>query len=241
MGSYAVGKNTAGVSILSATYTGVENLKLQLWDYYAHDILNMIYAEANFSWNCLLTDSVKPFVGAQFIKQNEVGDKQLKALGGNGNINSTYWAAKAGASIENFTAYVAYSQTGANSSSDKPYANAIISPWGGMPAYTQGMVTRHQFLAGTKAYKIGASYNFKAFGPDFTTALYYANFDMDKNNGYTVGDATESGFDLIYNTGFVKNLQLRLRGNYARDFNVNATTGNKTSWNEHRFIVSYKF
>jgi hypothetical protein len=240
MGSYAVGEHTAGVSVLGAAYTGVKGLKVQLWDYYAHDILNVIYGDASFSWKCLISDSVKPFVAAQFIKENEIGDKQLKALGGNGNIDSFYWGAKVGASVENFTAYVAYSQTSSNSSTDASYANAIISPWGGMPAYTQGMVTRHQFLAGTKAYKVAASYNFKAFGPDLKAVLYYANFDMDKNNGYTQNDASESGFDLIYNTGFVENLQLRLRGNYARDFNVNAA-GDTVGWNEHRFIVNYTF
>lgn len=237
MGSYAVGKKTDGVSVLAATYTGIKGLKLQVWDYYAYDILNALYAEVDYKMEL---GSVKPFAAVQFIKEDSVGDKQLKAVGGDGKIDSTYWGAKAGASIENFTAYVAYSQTGANSAGDAAYANAIASPWGGMPAYTQGMVTRHQFLAGTKAYKIAASYNFKAFGPDFTTALYYANYDMDKYNGYTHNDASESGFDLIYNTGFVKNLQLRLRGNYARDFNVN-TIGETTSWNEYRFIVSYKF
>ncbi|MCK9490764.1 MAG: OprD family porin [Sulfurimonas sp.] len=238
MGSYAVGKKTDGVSVLAATYTGVKGLKLQLWDYYAHDILNVVYGEVDFSWKCLLSDSVKPFVAAQFIKENDVGDKELKAVGGNGKIDSLYWGAKVGASIENFTAYVAYSQTSKNSASDAAYANAIASPWGGMPAYTQGMVTRHQFLAGTKATKLAVSYNFKDIG--LKTIAYYANFDMDKHNGYTYGDADEYGFDFIYNTPFVKNLQLRLRANYARDFNVNAT-GDTTSWDEYRFIANYTF
>jgi hypothetical protein len=237
MGDYAVGVKTDGVSVVSATYTGIEGLKLQLWDYYAHDILNAIYAEASYK---VKLGSVTPFAAAQFIKENEVGDKQLKAIGGNGEIDSMYWGAKVGASIENFTAYVAYSSTSANSATDAAYANAIISPWGGMPAYTQGMVTRHQFLAGTKAYKVAASYNFKAFGPDLKAVLYYANFDMDKNNGYTSNDASESGFDFIYNTGFVNNLQLRLRGNFARDFNVNGA-GEDVGWNEYRFIANYSF
>ncbi|EQB35604.1 hypothetical protein M947_10000 [Sulfurimonas hongkongensis] len=239
VGSYAVGKSTDGISIVSAIYKKGA-FKAQLWDYYAHDILNVIYGDVSFSWKCLLNDNVTPFVAAQFIKENDVGDKQLKAIGGNGKVDSSYWAVKTGASIENFTAFVAYSQTSENSAGDASYANAIISPWGGMPAYTQGMVTRHQFLAGTKAYKLAASYNFKAFGPDFKAVIYYANFDMDKYNGYTEDDASESGFDLIYNTDFVKELQLRLRGNYARDFNVN-TTSDTVSWNEYRFIVNYNF
>ncbi|MFA6190744.1 MAG: OprD family outer membrane porin [Sulfurimonas sp.] len=235
MGDYAIGKTTDGVSVVSATYTGIKNLKVQVWDYYAHDILNAVYADADFSWTCLLNDNVKPFVGAQFIQESEVGDKLI------GSVNGTYMAAKAGFKVENFIATLAYSDTSKNSATDAVTANAIITPWGGMPAYTQGMVTRHQFLAGTKASKASASYNWKKFGSDVNTELYYANFDMADYNGYTFGNAIESGFDVTYKPEAVKNLSLRLRANYADDFNVAKTTGYTTSWNEYRFIANYNF
>ncbi|MCX6051944.1 MAG: OprD family outer membrane porin [Campylobacterales bacterium] len=235
MGNYAIGKTTDGVSVASATYTGIKNLKVQAWDYYAHDILNAFYADADFSWTCLLNENVKPFVAAQIIKENDVGDKLV------GNVKGMYWGAKLGAKVENFIAYAAYSQTSENSSTSAATENAIITPWGGMPAYTQGMVTRHQFLAGTKASKVSASYNWKTFGPDLSTELYYANFDMASFNGYTYGNARESGFDVIYKPASVKNLALRLRANYADDFNVAKTTLATTSWDEYRVIVNYNF
>ena len=240
MGTYAVGTATDGVSIVSATYTGVDRLKVQLWDYYAHDILNAIYGQVDYSWNCLLTNKVKPFVAAQFIKENDIGDKLLKNAGGDGSIDSLYWAAKVGAKVENFTAYVAYSNTGENESGDSAYKNAIITPWGGMPAFTQGMVTRHMFLAGTTAMKAAASYNWKAFGPNLKTVLYYASFDMADYNGYTSDDASEMGFDVIYYPTLVQNLQLRIRANFADDFNVN-DDGDTVGWNEYRFIMNYNF
>ncbi len=151
-----------------------------------------------------------------------------------------FYGLKFGLKVENFVAYVAYSQTTENSDSDASYANAIISPWGGMPAFTQGMVTRHIFLAGTKASKIALSYNFKEFGLDLKTVLYSASYDMHKNNGYTSNDASESGLDIIYNTDFIKNLQLRIRVNYADDFNV-AVNGDAVGWDEYRFIANYSF
>ena len=233
MGDYAIGESTGGVSVASATYTGLKNLKLQLWDYYAYDILNAVYAQADFSWKCLLSDNVKPYASAQLIKEDDVGDKYA------GSVNGLYWAAKVGAKVENFDASVAYSETSENDAGET-LENAIITPWGGMPAFTQGMVTRHMFLAGTKATKLAASYNWKAFGPNVSTTLYYAKFDMAENNGYTYDDASESGFDVIYAPAMVKNLQLRLRANYADDFNV-ATTGYTTSWDEYRFIANYNF
>ena len=234
MGTYAVGTATDGVSILSATYSGIENLKLQVWDYMAHDILNAVYAQADFKWKCKLSDSAKPFASAQYIGQNDIGDSLA------GDIKGTYWAAKAGAKVENFTAYLAYSQSSANSSGQS-LQNAIVSPWGGMPAFTQGMVTRHMFLAGTKATKVAASYNWKAYGPNLKTVAYYATFDMDANNGYTNANASESGFDFIYHPEQVKGLQLRLRGNYANDFYTAAAGAGTVSWNEYRFIVNYNF
>lgn len=237
MGEYAVGKSTDGVSIVSATYAMDKNLKVQVWDYYAHDILNAIYAQADLSWKCLLSDMVKPSLSVQGIKENEVGDELA------GKIDSTYWAAQFKAKVENFTASIAYSQTDKNSAAEAAaggLTNAIVTPWGGMPAFTQGMVTRHQFLAGTKATKVAATYNFKDMGANLSTTLYYASFDMDANSGYGIErTAKESGFDVIYNPEMVKKLQLRFRGNFPRKFHESAS--GDTGWNEYRVIANYNF
>ncbi|MFT7859419.1 MAG: OprD family outer membrane porin [Sulfurimonas sp.] len=233
MGAYALGhdKATDGVSVASVTYTGMENLKVQLWDYYAHDILNAVYGELNYS---IPSDIVSTYIGAQFIKENDVDDQYA------GDVNGLYGAVKVGAKFANLNVYGAYSQTSKNSASDTATANAIISPWGGMPAYTQGMVTRHQFMAGTKAYKVSGVYNWKEFGPKVTSAVYYTAFDMDANSGYGIErTATEAGFDVIYYPEMVKNLQLRFRGNFPRKF-AESTSGD-TGWNEYRFIVNYNF
>jgi hypothetical protein len=235
MGTYAVGKSTNGVSVVSASYAN-GNFKAQAWDYFAHDIANIIYADASVSWNCLLTDAVKPFAAAQVISQSALGDKMA------GDLSGLYYGAKVGASVGDFTAYAAFSQTSENDAGATGITaleNAIVTPWGGMPAFTQGMVTRHMFLAGTTAMKAALVYNFKDLG--LKAVGYYATFAMDDNNGYTYGDASEAGFDFIYNTPFVKNLQLRLRGNFATDFNVADVTGATVGWNEYRFIANYNF
>lgn len=240
MGTYAIGKESAGVSLASITYSGVKNLKLQLWDYYVYDLMNVVYGQVDYSWKCLLSDSVKPYIAGQIIKENSVGDKFA------GDVDSLYWGAKLGAKIENFNAYVAYSQTGANSADDIANGNigtknAILTPWGGMSAFTQGMVTRHMYLAGTKASKVAASYNWKGFGPNLSTLAYYTSFDMDANSGYGVArTATEAGYDIIYYPEAVKGLQLRTRANFPRDFHENSD-GGTTGWSEYRLIVNYNF
>jgi len=236
MGEYALGVDTDGVTVAGITYKGIPNLKLQLWNYYAHDILNAFYGQADYSFDM---GGAKGFVGAQIIKENDVGDKFLSTLGGTGEIDSLYWGVKAGVSFNGLTLSGAYSSTGENDATDAAYANAIISPWGGMPAFTQGMVTRHQFLAGTEAAKVALSYNFKdSMGINLKATGYYANFKMAANNGYTNGDASESGLDVIYYP--MKDLQLRFRANFAEDFNV-AANGNTVGWDEYRVIVNYNF
>ena len=233
MGGYATGNSTAGVTLASATYTGVSGLKLQIWDYYAYDIVNSVYAQADYN---MKMGSVTPFVAGQVIQQSSLGKEYL------GKLDGLLVGAKIGASIENFTAFAAYTQTKENSADAGSSENGIVSPWGGIPEFTQGMVTRNMNAAGTKAVKVAAIYNWKSFGPDFKTVLYYLNHNMAANNGFTaVSDASETGFDLIYKPEAVKNLQLRLRGNFPRSIIEDRATAETTGWNEYRFILTYKF
>ena len=128
MGTYALGKSTSGVSIASATYTGIKDLKIQLWDYYAYDIVNAVYGEVSYKMDL---GSIKPFVATQIISESNIGDSYA------GDLNGIYWGAKVGAKIDAFTAYVTYSSTSSNDDNDDATKNAIISPWGGMPAYSR--------------------------------------------------------------------------------------------------------
>jgi len=229
MGTWAIDKSTSGVSTIGITYKD-ENIKIQAWDYYAFDILNALYLQADFKWNCLITDSIKPFASVQYIKEDDIGSAHA------GSIDSNFYAAKFGASLGGLKAYVAYSEQSSADSAANALKNSTITPWGGMPAFTQGMVTRHMFLAGTKTTKVAATYNFKEHGVNLSATGYYTSFDMDNNSGYgTQRTATEPGFDIKYYPSTFKNLQLRLRGNFPDDF------GNNRDWDEYRFIASYKF
>ncbi|WP_200763714.1 OprD family outer membrane porin [Nitrosophilus alvini] len=233
MGWYAIGKETNGVTAGAIIYKGIKNVTLQAWDYYAHDILNAVYLQADFKWNCLISDQIKPFAAIQYINEKDVGDRYA------GEIDGSYMGAKVGASYNNFTLYGAYSASDSNT--DAAVNGGIITPWGGMPAFTQGMVTRHQFFADTNAWKIAGSYKFKE--PNLKTVLYYTSYDVGKDNAYSNGHswiATEAGFDFIYYPKSVKNLQLRFRGNFPRSFYESAN-GDDLGWNEYRFIVNYNF
>lgn len=240
IGTYALGTKTDGLSIASATYSGIKNLKLQAWDYYAHDIMNSVYLQGDYKWDCLLSQKIKPFVAVQYIKENDVGDKLLKTIDltkGDGSLDSDYIALKLGANIDNFSSYLAYSQVSENSMTDPVYAHATMTMWGGMPAFIQGMLTR---LAGTKASKVQMAYNWKDFGANVETSASYAKLDMGQNNGWTEGDASEYDFMLTYLPAAVKNLEVRVRANYSNDFLVNPVVGS-LSWDEYHLILKYNF
>lgn len=234
MGTYAIGEKSAGVSVASITYTGFKGLKLQVWDYYAHDIMNAIYAEANYGWS--YGNGIAPYVGVQWINERDVGSNTVLS-----KVNSDFIAAKLGVKVSNFDLSLACSH---NTKDGNAAVNGgTISPWGGMPAYTQAMVTRHQFMAGTDAWKTSAGYDWKDLGINLSTNGYYTSFDMDPLNGYShasVADrSSEFGFDMIYFPESVKNLQLRFRGNFPREFQERAS--GSFDWDEYRLIANYNF
>ena len=242
MGTVALGYNdfndnnstdnkTDGVTAAAVIYKGIDGLTLQAWDYYAHDILNAVYLQADYSWKCLLNENVKMNASAQYIGQNDVGGSLA------GKVDSDYWGVKLGASSGALSAYVAYSQTG---DSDGTMNGGILTPWGGMPAFTQGMVTRHQFFADTDSWKIAATYNLNdILDADVKASVYYTEFDVGENSSdYARGlKSTEPGFDIQYQA--TKDLNLRFRGNFPNDFGYKNDV--PFDWDEYRLIVNYNF
>lgn len=221
------GTDTSGVTTGAVIYKGIENLTLQAWDYYAWDILNAIYLQADYGWNCLVNENVKMKASAQYINQSDVGD----ALAG--DVKGNYWAVKLGASSGALSGYVAYSQT---ADDDSTLGHGIITPWGGMPAFTQGMVTRHQFFNDTDTWKVAGTYKMdELVGADVKATVYYASFDVG-NASYAANTTTdEAGFDIQYQA--TENLNLRLRANYPTEF----TGPDGYGWDEYRVIANYNF
>ena len=227
-----VDTKTAGVTALAAIWSGVEGLKIQAWDYIAWDILNAVYLQGDYTFK--VSEELKLTASAQYIYESEIGDALIGEVAGNGNVNSNYFAAKLTGKYNDFAAYVAYSTTGSND--DTATNGGIITPWGGMPAFTQGMVTRHQFFADTDAWKVAASYKLKEYG--VKASVYYTEFDVGAKNSWkngTAWTASEAGWDIQYKVEAIKGLNLRARANYPRDF------ASGLDWDEYRLIVNYNF
>jgi hypothetical protein len=180
------GNGTDGVTVGAIIYKGIDNLTLQAWDYYAWDLMNSIYLQADYGWNCLLNENIKMNASAQYINQSDVGDNLAGIALGGGDVDSNYWGVKLGASTGALSGYFAYSTT----DSDTADNQGIITPWGGMPAFTQGMVTRHQFFNDTDTWKVAATYKLNdLLDANVKASVFYAEFDVGAANSYSPGNA----------------------------------------------------
>ncbi len=178
--------NTDGITALNATYKGIKNLRVSIWDYYAYDIANMIYADVNYKIPVM--KSAPLALSAQYLSQGETGDK----LGG--DLDYTMYGVKAKIGNKKYAAYIAYNQ----STDDGKFLNA----WGADPAYTSSLFSRNAYRQDVGAYKIGGHYTIMK-GLKFKAG--YANYGQSKTMGGTAPvavaaneDATELDLMLIY-------------------------------------------
>ena len=239
-----------GVSVFAAVNKSVPNLTLQAWDYVAQNILNAVYAQGDYAFKNMINTGADLTASVQYINEGGIGNKLA------GNVNSQYWGGQLAGKYSGFSLTGAYSATGNNTSKSSTnrinlLSGDIITPWAGMPAFTQGMVTRHMFFNNTSAFKVSAGYSLKdMLGLDITPSAYYAAFSVKSANSYTNKEyTTEPGFDITYNNALnVKNFQLRLRGNFPNNFqtalpsaSASASPGQTTGWSEYRVIANYSF
>ncbi len=244
--------DTSGVTSLGIDYAKGD-LKARVWDYYAHEMYNTIYADAEYKLNA---GPAKVTLGAQILKQDDVGDFST-SLGGiflqneravthpdktalyktklstDGQIDSMVWGVQAKASIDSWVFNVAYTD-----SSD----GHVINAWGGDPLYTGSIFSRNNYRADTSAYKIGGEYDFSSLGvTGLKFSINHAEYDSNVQttatslNGttYVAGagshteKSSETDYMLHYVVPSVKGLWLRLfhveRTNDTRNYDQSHT------------------
>lgn len=235
VGSYATGQASPGITVFGAQYSGFRHVKLQAWNYTVWELMNTLYLQGDISWETSMPLNPELFASGQFILEKELGSNSVLP-----DINSNFWSLLAGAKTGPVKIFAAYSQNGTDP--DAAINGGIITSWGGMPAFTQGMVTRHMFMAGTHAWKVQGIYDWNSLGVNLSTTLYYAAYDMNRLNGFSPGEewtAIEAGFDIIYRPGWLKTLRIQVRGNFTDDYFKSPESS--IGWNEFRFIINYDF
>ena len=220
-----VAENTTGITTVGATYTGVKNLTVNLWDYYAHDIANNLYADVNYKMPIM--KGTKLSLSAQYLSQMEIGDELA------GELNYSMYGAKAKVGNKKWSAYVAYNQ-----SNDKGTGGTFFNAWGADPAYTSSIFSRNAYRQDVGAYKIGGHYTIMK-GLKFKAG--YANYGQSKTVGWgsltSNEDATELDLMLIYKPAKAWTFKIF---NAIRTSEYNSNTAEK-EMNHVRLVAWYDF
>lgn len=196
-----------------------DKLSVELWDYYAHEIMNSVYLRAKYSKSL---NNVLLRIVPSYYRQNDVGDKLIGAL-------DTY-AAGVNVSLSAFGAVLStmYGQVG---------DDGLVTPWGYSRVMTQQIfgLTR----AEEKAYGVKLGYDFGNIGAKGLSAyVFYANYDTPEDGSNASFDLEETDFNIEYKfSGALKGFSLR--GRYAR-IDQDQKLGGK-DFNDARVYVRYQF
>lgn len=184
-------ESTNGITVFNASYSGLKNvagfkkIDLSFWDYYADEISNNLYLQADAVYPL---KGLKLKLGAQYLLQRDIGDSRA------GDLDFNLFGAKVALGGKGWSLFAGYN----HSSGDTGFLNA----YGGDPAYTSSIFSRNEYRENVDAYKLGFKY--KIFKP-FTVIASYANYGKSDSLGRIGGvgsgltareDAEE--FDLIW-------------------------------------------
>ena len=141
---------TDGVTGLGLENTSIPDTKLRLWDFYGHDIMNMLYLDATYKPK----DASLPYsLAGQYLRIDSVGDElalnpslPIKFM----DSTSAYLVGlKATLTYNKAFFYLAYNHSG---------DSRLFNPWGGDPAYTSSFFSKNAYRANVNAYKFGFNY-----------------------------------------------------------------------------------
>ena len=169
---------TNGMTIVNASYRPSKKLNFSVWDYYAHDIYNAVYLEAN---HITPMKGKKLKLSGQYLTQSDVGDK----LGG--DIDFNLFGAKAALNTRKWGAYIALNK----SSGDTGMFNAFS----GDPGFTSTQFSRNEFRENVSAYKIGGRYS---INKQWIVMAAHANYGQSDTNPMYNGQNGVPGVPATY-------------------------------------------
>lgn len=171
-------EGTDGLTIANAYYRPSKKLNFSVWDYYAHDIFNAVYAEAN---HLTPMKGKKLKLSGQYLTQSDVGKKLA------GNIDFNLVGIKAALNSKKWGAYIAFNQ----SSGDTGMFNAFS----GDPGYTSSQFSRNEYRENVNAYKVGARYS---INKQWIVMASHANYGQSDTNPMFNGQNGVPGVPATY-------------------------------------------
>ncbi len=206
-----VGDN--GVYVVAAVNNSVKDLTLQAWDYYAVDVVNAVYLQADYRMD-VAKDMALTLQG-QFYNIEGIGEtKDLLSKAELGKVDYSVYGAKASLSTPvDLTPYIAYNKI--SEQKDNNGGTCVFAAWGGIPEFTQTeeLWSSGANLNNASIIKVGADYSLEKIGLGTRTiGVAYTSLDL-KNAYQTDGvDNDRSVLDIVYTCSgaLLKNLDARV-------------------------------
>ncbi len=228
-----------------------KNYLVRLYDYYAPNFMNSIYADARYK------DALSPVlqysVAAQLISQHSIGnaDENLQKAGsitGGKRIDTSMFGAVANLAYERSKLSLAYTKVHENNEAH----DSLVLPWDGTPLYTNMITSNNLFqslygnalnadtayIGGTQGIKVAYSQNYDFTGiKGIGTALSTAWFD---NSAFSENQRDYNAV-LSYNT---KVFSVAFKGIWVFNNSGSSKDGTISQTDilrQYRVIANYKF
>lgn len=233
MGEIAGYEDTNGRTVVGATYTGVKNLKADLWAYHSDDIANDYYAELGY--NIPVAEDMAVKLNAQYLMQKDTGDalageKDFSMLGAKVALEGKIWGIYAAANKSGDEDTVA---------TQKGYFNA----WGADPAYTSTIFSRNAYRDDVDAYKIGGHYIIMKGLKFMVDYAEYGKSDTVSYSGTAIPTDDAYEIDIALNYKYDKNWFFRVfNSRRVSEYNGDTAAGiTERRQNHYRAVVAYNF
>lgn len=184
----ALGKdvpNTKGLVVFGLDHQFNQTNSMRLWNYYADNIMNMLYVEVEHKWK-VGTMGLK--FNVQYLREDQIGDKLGATNSATGSFtnfdaqSSYLYGVKLSFQKEKLKGVLGYNHSG---------DARIFNPWGGDPAYTSSFFSRNAYRADVDAYKLTLNYSMTEKASLIT---HYADYGTSNTLGNLLTVQTDQAF-----------------------------------------------
>ena len=210
-----------GAAVWGATYTLDDVLKIQAWDYYCVNFMNIAFAQIDATWKIMKEFSAT--WSAQGIYQHNAGK----------NLDGKFDAGQLGTQtvFHVYDADITVGYTAAN------YSHDVINPWGAYPGFTS-IMEEDCDLSGERAWIVGLGYDFHRIVEGLSFTFFHTESVVPHGGTFSNADQYESDFNLLYKFhGKLKGLSLKFRMSFV---DHSFSTGG-TKYRDFRGILKYEF
>ncbi|MCA1808231.1 MAG: OprD family outer membrane porin [Kiritimatiellia bacterium] len=209
------------VTLAGAHFAPTPELQIQLWNYLAYDFMNMLYGQADSTWQP--RPGLDLTLSGQALQESSIGGETY------GEFRASMAGLQAAAGWAGLTLTLGGTIT--------ENSHDIVNPWGSYPAFTS-IMEEDCNTRGEKAWVLGLAYDFQHIGLSGLSALINHTEAWNSEKGSLTGpEQLEYNLTIDYRLPALPDLWLRLRAAKV----VNSLSDDGLDYEDYRAIVNYHF